>query len=313
MTQKYNEMNQLLFDNELGSCTFRVFTRGKGSQGGVLGWFGFDAKNVKTNTIERRLFVIDLWSQQKTYINKDNFVSKCRPYIELNGNYSATEEGWLNTLIHEMCHYYTYMYGKCPKQAHGPEFRRIASYISYKSNGTITIERLANAEKMSNFELDDEFKEKEKRRLDTKINKLQAIFVFTKNGDIELTTSTIKSVIDEVILFNAVAERADNCEKILLSTDPRVINALVNMGYRKSFRTYRYWTMPETRWNMIKDYNFKEIPKELPKREPVTFTINENDIRNMVENTIMELINNNEDSIAINPDIPLSELSPFEY
>ena len=44
-----------------------------------------------------------------------------------------------------------------------------------------------------------------------------------------------------------------------------------------------------------------------------TVTLNENDIREIVENTIMELMNNNEDSIAINPDIPLSELSPFEY
>jgi hypothetical protein len=248
-----------------------------------------------------------------TDINKNNFVELCMPYIKLNTKYSATEKGWLITLIHEMCHYYTYMNGICPKQGHGPEFRQIASYVSYKSNGTITIERLANAEVMSNYDLDVEFKEKKQKRLNNKIAKLQAIFVFTKNGNIELTMSTIKSVIDEVILFNAVAERANNCEKILLSTDPNVINALVNMGYKKSFRTYRYWTMPETKWNMIKDYNFKEIPKELPKREPVTFTINENDIRNMVENTIMELINNNEDSIAINPDIPLSELSPFEY
>lgn len=313
MRKKYNEMNSLLFDNKLGECIFRIFTTGKGSQGRRLGCFGLENRNIRVSSYTGRMFIPGNWNYNEVIINKNNFVELCRPYIELNGNYSATEEGWLNTLIHEMCHYYTYMNGICPKQGHGPEFRQIASYVSYKSNGTITIERLANAEQMSNFELDDEFKEKKQRRLDNKISKLQAIFVFTKNGNIELTMSTIKSVIDEVIIYNGVAERANNCEKMLLSTDPRVINALVNMGYRKSFRTYRYWTIPETKWNVIKDYNFKEIPKELPEMKPVTFKINENDIRTIVENTIMELINNNEDSIAINPDIPLSELSPFEY
>lgn len=312
IAEKYKEMNSWLFGGRLGRCNFRIFTSGKGSQGGRLGCFGLDNRNIRVSTYTRRMFIPGNWYHSEININKNNFVEVCEPYIELNGNYSATEEGWLNTLIHEMCHYYTYMNGICPKQGHGPEFRQIASSVSYKSNGVITIERLASAEKMSNFDLDNEFKEKKQRRLDNKISKLQAIFVFTKNGNIELTMSTIKSVIDEVILFNGVAERANNCEKMLLSTDPHVINALVNMGYRKSFRTYRYWTIPETQWNVIKDYNFKEIPKELPKREPVTFKINENDIKSIVENTLMELINNNEDSIVINPDIPLSELSPFE-
>lgn len=310
MTKKYNEMNSLLFDNRLGECNFRIFTSGKGSQGRRLGCFGLDNRNIRVNIHTRRMFIPGTWNYNEININKTNFVEVCRPYIALNSNYSATEKGWLNTLIHEMCHYYTYMNGICPKQGHGPEFKQIASYVSYKSNGTIIIERLANAEEMSNFELDDEFKEKKQRRLDNKISKLQAIFVFTTNG-IELSLSSNKKVIDEIIVYNTSTKRSDKCEKILTSSDPNVINTLVNMGYKKNFRTYRYWTIKQNVWDKIKDFNFITINEKTPAMANVT--LNENDIREIIENTLMELINNNEDSIAINPDIPLSELSPFEY
>ena len=39
MAKKYEEMNQQLFGGALGACRFAVFTTGKGSQGGILGWF----------------------------------------------------------------------------------------------------------------------------------------------------------------------------------------------------------------------------------------------------------------------------------
>ena len=306
MTQKYNEMNSLLFDNRLGECNFRIFTTGEGSQGRFLGYFGLENRNVRVSTSTRRMFIPDNWRYNEVIINQLNF-EICRPYIALNGNYSATEEGWLNTLIHEMCHYYTYMNGICPKQSHGPEFRQIASYVSYKSNGTITIERLANAEEMSNFELDDEFKEKKQRRLDNKINRLQCIIIETNSNEHELTLSSNDDVIKKVIDYNT-----NKCKRILWSADSNLIKTLYDFGYKKNFRTYKYWTMSQDKWDKIKDFNFVTINEKTPAMAN-TVTLNENDIREIVENTIMELINNNEDSIAINPDIPLSELSPFEY
>ena len=123
MSQKYNEMNSQLFDNRLGECNFRIFTTGKGSQGRVLGRFGLDGLNYKDIRISKytgKMYIPGNWYHSEININKNNFIEVCEPYIELNGNYSATEEGWLNTLIHEMCHYYTYMNGICPKQSHGP-------------------------------------------------------------------------------------------------------------------------------------------------------------------------------------------------
>lgn len=307
MTQKYNEMNSQLFDNRLGECHFRVFTTGKGSQGRRLGCFGLENRNVRVSTYTRRMFIPDNWRYNEVIINKNNFVELCSPYIALNGNYSATEEGWLNTLIHEMCHYYTYMNGICPKQGHGPEFRQIASYVSYKSNGTITIERLANAEKMSNFDLDDEFKEKRERRVQNKINRLQCIIIETNSNEHELTLSSNDDVIKKVIDYNT-----NKCKRILWSADSNLIKILYDFGYKKNFRTYRFWTMSQDKWDKIKDFNFVTINEKTPAMAN-TVTLNENDIRTIVENTLIELINNNEDSIAINPDIPLSELSPFEY
>lgn len=310
MAQKYNEMNSLLFDNRLGECNFRIFTSGKGSQGRFLGNFkldGLNYKDIRISYYTGKMYIPGNWYHSEININKNNFVEVCEPYIELNGNYSATEEGWLNTLIHEMCHYYTCMNGIYPKQSHGPEFRQIASYVSYKSNGTITIERLANAEKRSNFDLDDEFKEKREKRVQNKINRLQCIIIETNSNEHELTLSSNDDVIKKVIDYNT-----NKCKRILWSADSNLIKILYDFGYKKNFRTYRFWTMSQDKWDKIKDFNFVTINEKTPAMAN-TVTLNENDIRTIVENTLMELINNNEDSIAINTDIPLSELSPFEY
>ena len=312
MAQKYNEMNSQLFDNRLGECHFRVFTTGTGSQGRRLGYFGLKNRNIRVSKYTRRMFIPGTWNYNEININKSNFFEVCDPYIELNGNYSATEKGWLNTLIHEMCHYYTYMNGLCPKQGHGPEFRQIASYVSYKSNGTITIERLANAEEMSDFELDKDFKEKIERRNTNKINRLQCIIIETNSDNHELTLTSNDSLLKKIIEINTNGERSKNCKRILWTSDSNLIKTLFDLGYKKNLRTYRYWTMNPLNWEKIKDFNFVIINEKTPAMAN-TVTLNENDIRTIVENTIMELINNNENSIAINPDIPLSELSPFEY
>ena len=73
MTQKYNEMNSLLFDNRLGECNFRVFTTGKGSQGRRLGCFGLENRNVRVSTYTRRMFIPDNWRYNEVIINKNNF------------------------------------------------------------------------------------------------------------------------------------------------------------------------------------------------------------------------------------------------
>lgn len=308
IAEKYKEMNSRLFDNRLGECNFRIFTSGKGSQGRRLGCFGLDSGNIRVNIHTRRMFIPGTWGHDDIIINRLNF-EICRPYIALNGNYSATEEAWLNTLIHEMCHYYTYMNGIAPKQGHGPEFRNIASYIAANSNGTITIERLASAEKMKNFELDDFYKEKRERRKTNKINRLQCIIIETESGEHELTLTSNDDLVKKIIEANSNGYRSNKCKKILWASDPDLIKTLYDLGYKSSMRTYRYWTMRAWNWDKIKNFNFAIINEKTPAMAS-SVQLNENDIKSIVENVLMEIINN--DTIEIKAGFPLSELSPFE-
>jgi hypothetical protein len=159
MDAKYDEMNHELFGGRLGRCFFGIFTTGKGAEGNTLGRFRIAARNIRVNRYNRRMYK-DYGYSDKLYVDSSNFFEVCDPTIELNGNYSGTEHAFLGTLVHEMCHYYTYMDGFAPKQGHGREFREIGMIVSSRSNGLFTIQRLADSEEMLEFELDDKMKAK---------------------------------------------------------------------------------------------------------------------------------------------------------
>ena len=241
MANKYNEMNQQLFGGSLGDCDFAIFTSGKGSQGGVLGWFKITGSNVRADRYSRRMFVGG-WGT-KVFIDKNNFVRLCKPRIELNGNYTGTEQSFLATLAHEMCHYYTYMNGYAPKQGHGLEFKEIGYIVSSRSKGLFTIQRLATAEEMSQLELNDEMKEKRAKRLANKKSSVTAVLVFTTNGKVKLTMTSSQNLIDTI--SNEENRRGEN---VVTSNDSNVIDYLFNKGYRKNMRTWRYWSLEDKPW-----------------------------------------------------------------
>lgn len=241
MAEKYNEMNQLLFNGELGACDFAIFTSGRGSEGGVLGWFKITARNIRVDRYSRRMFANQGWN--KAYIDKSNFVDLCRPRIELNGNYTGTEHSFLATLVHEMCHYYTYMHGYAPKQGHGREFKEIGYVVSQRSNGMFTIQRLASAEQMTEMELSDEMKAKRAKRLSNRKSSVTAILVFTKKGEVKLTISSNPSLIN--MISSSEKERGEN---VVTTNDAEVIEYLFNKGYRKNMRTWRYWSLEGKPW-----------------------------------------------------------------
>lgn len=241
MAEKYNEMNQLLFNGALGACDFAIFTSGRGSEGGVLGWFKITARNIRVDRYSRRMFANQGWN--KAYIDKSNFVDLCRPRIELNGNYTGTEHSFLATLVHEMCHYYTYMHGYAPKQGHGREFKEIGYVVSQRSNGMFTIQRLASAEQMTEMELSDEMKAKRAKRLSNKKSSVTAILVFTKKGEVKLTISSNPSLIN--MISSSEKERGEN---VVTTNDAEVIEYLFNKGYRKNMRTWRYWSLEGKPW-----------------------------------------------------------------
>lgn len=251
MSEKYDEMNAMLFNGRLGSCGFNIFTTGRGSGGGVLGWFKITGNNIKIDRRTRRMFhsnfvVSNYYTTQYKnveYINKDNFVDLCKPVIELNGNYRGTEHGFLSTLVHEMCHYYTYMEGWAPTQAHGREFRDIGSVVASRSNGMFTVQRIATAEQMSELELSDEMKAKREKRLANKKAAVSAVIVFKRDGAVELTITSNKSVIDVIKRYYEKKE-----ETVVVNNNSNVIDFLFSKGYKMNMRTWRYWNIEGKPW-----------------------------------------------------------------
>ena len=214
-----------------------------------------NGRGLKIEIATRKMFRYDDWfSNDKEYVNKSNFYSVCRPSIELNGNYSGTEHAFLGTLVHEMCHYYTYMNGYAPKQGHGTEFRNIAYRVSYKSNGEFSIQRLASAEEMQNFELSDEMKVKQEKRLANKKASLMAIFVYNINGTVKLSTTSSQALANRII----DSYKKLDVPKVVVSNDLRLIELLYSHGYRRNFRTWRYWNVGNTDWiKTIDNYDIK--------------------------------------------------------
>ena len=255
MAEKYDEMNAKLFGGQLGQCDFNIFTSGRGSQGRTLGFFRMNGRGLKIEIATRKMFRHNEWfPNDKEYVNKSNFYSVCRPSIELNGNYSGTEHAFLGTLVHEMCHYYTYMNGYAPKQGHGTEFRNIAYRVSYKSNGELSIQRLASAEEMQNFELSDEMKAKREKRLSNKKASLMAIFVYNINGTVKLSTTSSQALATRII----DSYKKLDVPKVVVSNDLRLIELLYSHGYRRNFRTWRYWNVENTDWiKTIDNYDIK--------------------------------------------------------
>lgn len=254
MRKWYDIMNNELFGGALGDCILQPFTTGKGSNGSTLGWFRLTGDNIKAKKDSRRIFQASGYGRE-TYITRENFVTICRPTIELNANYRASETSWINTLVHEMCHYYTYMFGVAPRQGHGPEFRRIGETVSSRSNGYITIQRLASAEEMKDYDLKDEIKQKNQERLDRKKSRTTALIV-VMNSQVRLITTTLEKVITTV--GDVHASRNDtlfygSCN------DASLIDFLVSKGYRSTMRTYRYWTIENEPWlNELAKYHWEK-------------------------------------------------------
>lgn len=266
MDEYYDKLNRELFGGKLGDCTFSIFTTGRGSQGKVLGQFGLQNDQIFVRRSTRRMYCRTFNGQID--IDRKNFVKYCAPSIRFNGHYTATEQALQDTLVHEMCHYYTYMNGYAPKQGHGQEFREIAGLVSLRSNGRFNIKRLADAEKMSNYQLDDEMQAKKDARAASKIERAVAIFVYKEDGAVELTliNNTNHRIPSEIRNYyerhNKLGGKAKTTE-IITSSDPELIKMLYHLGYKKLMRTWRYWNVGNKDWiGAVKNYNFSYLFKE---------------------------------------------------
>lgn len=301
MASKYEEMNKRLFMGQLGMCDFGIFTNGRGSEGRTLGYFQCGARGLQAERRSRRMF-ISSWGNL-TYINKDNFVDLCHPIIKLNGNYSGTEHVFTNVLVHEMCHYYTYMHGFLPKQAHGVDFRNIAANVAYRSNGEFSVQRLASAEDMSQLELSDEMKEKKNKRIANRKTSITVVLRFMTDGRVELTNAVSKSLIDLIL----GSYNRNDVKKIVTSNDENLINDIFNKGYKSTMRTWKYWTFNDrdiienlSKYKVNETYNPKYMVDESRRK-----------INTLIKEVIDDYISDG-DIIDIPSDMNLGLHSPLE-
>lgn len=307
MRKKYNEMNKELFNDSLGNCYFNIFTTGRGSGGNTLGTFQIKAKGLKYDRYSKAIYKETYTYPYRIAINYNNFFEECHPTISLNGNYSGTEYGFLSTLVHEMCHYYTYMRGYAPTRAHGSEFYHIGEAVALRSYNLFTIQRLADAEDMSHLDLSDDMKEKKNKRIANKKASMYALFDYHSDNDIRLITTSSEKLIDTICDFDI--NRFS--KQIIITNDLNVINSLFEMGYQKNFRTWRYWNVGGEKWLSILDDADKKIFKnpnpinEVKQHKNIDMIISE-----AINKVLIEKVDNEMGEIS--PDMDLGAYSPLE-
>ena len=266
MKVNYEKMNNLLFDGKLGECNFKIFKTGIGSNGNALGWFSITCENLKYNRESRRMYKYNPYGlsgyNDKLWINKENFYKICKPVIELNGNYRWTQKSALSTLVHEMCHYYTYMNGYKPLQGHGKEFKNIAAYVSSKSNDFFTVERIASAEEMNEIELDTNIAARNQRRQENKESRIILMFLFMENGEIRLVNANSMKLVDFIVYNykNNKYKGSTKIKEIKISTDERLKRIIFDEGYKNACTTYRYWNVENKPFiNDLNNYNLQTV------------------------------------------------------
>lgn len=313
MAEKYNEMNNWLFDGELGPCNFALFTTGKGSEGKTLGKFSMNNRYLRVDKRRRRLIMwYGSWGNSE-YVDTEMFKTQCNPTISLNGHYSGTEESLLDTLVHEMVHYANYMYGYCPAKPHGREFKEMASLISSRSDGRFSVQRLASAETMQGYQLDGDMQKKRDTREQNRLSKVNAVFVYMNDGKINFTQTASKALVDEIVRYwDTVSKNPSSRQavRILYSNDPQMIDFLTKNGYRKMMRTHRYWEIQDKPMSAF----IEEYPCELIWKNPNITENKKPGISTIIESVVKEYVDqieSGEDLIPISG-MNLGIMSPLE-
>lgn len=319
MAQKYNEINAWLFYGKLGSCDFEIYTSGYKT----LGHFRLGNRYLKMKKDSHRIYVnTSMYGVSYTYVNNTDFDKICKPIIGLNGNYKGTEKALVSTLVHEMCHYYTYMDGYVPKQAHGTEFRHIAKIVAIRSGGMFSVQRLAQAEEMKDYQLDSDIAAKAAKRKANQIRLLNAVFGFMPDGSVKLLTSTHLKVLQQAVKYFEQA-----ADKVIVSKDPDLINILYAKGYQTNVRTLSFYNFDEKDIanSLEKNYNVTVIDRKSNDMDTVNTNttspvkINEEDIRHMVREALLQTIKGEDEasddgnSINITPDMDLGRGTPMDY
>lgn len=219
--QKYNEFNELYFDGFLPKCIIRV--KPIMEQVGLItaGNFRFAGYSNAILINGANLFY-DPKKDCYGKLNVDTVYSALKPTITINSKYKTTLSALENTIIHEMCHYYTHFnedgsfrLSDEENKHHGQDFINAAEMISRKSGGKVKITAVLNAEEIENLSASSYFEDD-----DVKICLADydngKVFWFTKYHSIwvKFMYSMLKT------------------DTIDITTDPQVLMLLKRYGYR---------------------------------------------------------------------------------
>jgi len=207
MQAKYNQFNQELFDGFLPNC--RLIAKKLAPK--HLGMYSTIPANSNFP------------------VTRENIYDVARPTIYLTTVYSAPEEDWENTLIHEMCHYYTQFdeEGNARKidkenKGHGADFMNAAKLVSDKSGGKYTIQHITTAEQSSRMGFET------KDRSFSKMKGIRLIRVsFANNG---VSTEAFIMTNSEFVAKQILDMSAD--KRILVTDNSSLIKILMNAGYK---------------------------------------------------------------------------------
>lgn len=312
MRKMYDKFNDELFGGELGPCYFVTKTRGKMN----LGRFRSLGDHLFIDRYSRRMYVCYNsyygFGGDKTYINKDNFYSLFVPEISLNDAYSAPEEDWCNTLIHEMCHYYTYMYGYAPKQSHGSEFRSISQTVCSRSNGRFVITRLASAEDMARHKLDDRVQKQYDQRKANKLARTMFVLIQMRDGKLRIVRTDNSKLLAEI---KEIHDERQDASRIIAWKGPEATDYFDTLQYRSNSRTYRFWTAGKSLDSFLEDLSNVEPILDINYDDNMENENYSRDVVDIITERVMTEIKNNRmggDAIAITPDMNLSDVSPLE-
>lgn len=207
MEQKYNQFNQELFDGFLPNC--RLIAKKLGPK--HLGMYS-------TNSV-----------YPNGPVTRENIYDVAKPTIYLSTAYSAPEEDWENTLIHEMCHYYTQFdkEGNARKidkenKGHGADFMNAAKMVSDRSGGKYTIQRIATSEQSSRMGFET------KDRPFSKMNGTRLIRVTFSNNSISSDAFIMTN--SEFVAKQVLDMSTD--KRLLVTDNSTLVKILINSGYK---------------------------------------------------------------------------------
>ena len=160
---KYNEFNNKYFDGFLPKCSISVKPLGESCGHVKAGTFRF--MNSKGSILYGGANVYyDSRNDRYEQINRDTIYRLLKPVITINSKYSAPPEQIENTIIHEMCHYYTFFnkdgslrVADRENDMHGDDFMKAAEMVSEKSGGKIKINALLSSEDIKQYQASSYF------------------------------------------------------------------------------------------------------------------------------------------------------------